>query len=107
MRRIYVNALDRLIAHLAANGMPTAARSVKREHVESFVATRRATVKPTTLSVKFRALQQFWKWCVDEDEIDRSPMERMKAPTVAVVHGAQLSGARLGECASSAAAVSK
>lgn len=81
-QRIYLAALDRLIGHLEANGMPTAARAVKREHVESFVAARRDTVKPTTLSVEFRALQQFWRWCVEEDEIDRSPMERMKAPKV-------------------------
>jgi site-specific recombinase XerD len=81
-RRIYLNALDRLIRYLDASGMPTGARSVRREHVESFVAARRATVKPTTMSVEFRALQQFWKWCVDEEEIDRSPMERMKAPNV-------------------------
>jgi site-specific recombinase XerD len=78
-RRIYLNALDRLIRHLEAHGMPTAARSVKREHVESFIAARRATVKDTTLSVEFRALQQFFKWALEEDEIDRSPMERMKA----------------------------
>lgn len=81
-QRIYLNALDRLIAHLEANGMPTGARAVRREHVESFIASRRDTVKPTTLSVEFRALQQFFKWAVEEDEIDRSPMERMKAPKV-------------------------
>jgi site-specific recombinase XerD len=80
--RIYLAALDSLIRHLEAQGMPTGARSVKREHIESFVARRRDEVKPTTLSVEFRALQQFWKWAVDEDEIDRSPMERMKAPRV-------------------------
>ena len=80
--RIYLAALDGLIAHLEANGMPTATRSVRREHVESYIAARRATVKPTTLSIEFRALQQFFRWTLEEEEIDRSPMERMKAPTV-------------------------
>ncbi len=80
--KIYLSALDALIRHLDAHGMPTAARSVKREHVESYIAARRATVKPTTLSVEFRALQQFWRWALEEEEIDRSPMERMKAPRV-------------------------
>ena len=80
--RIYLSALDALIRHLEAHGMPTGARSVKREHVESYIASRRDTVKPTTLSVEFRALQQFWRWALDEEEIDRSPMERMKAPKV-------------------------
>src|SRR5262245_50890347 len=80
--RIYLAALDALIAHLEANGMPTTARAVRREHVESYIADRRDRVKPTTLSVEYRALQQFWKWALEEEEIDRSPMERMKAPRV-------------------------
>ncbi len=80
--RIYLAALDALIHHLEALGMPTGARSVKREHIESYIARRRDEVKPTTLSLEFRAMQQFWKWALEEDEIDRSPMERMKAPRV-------------------------
>jgi site-specific recombinase XerD len=80
--RIYLGALDALIRHLQAHGMPTGARGVKREHVESYFAGRRDAVKATTLSVEFRALQQFWKWAVEEEEVDRSPMERMKPPRV-------------------------
>ena len=80
--RIYLAALDALIRHLDAKGMPTGARAIRREHVESYFAERRDQVKPTTLSVEFRALQQFWKWALDEEEIDRSPMERMRPPRV-------------------------
>ena len=80
--RIYLAALDGLIGHLQTQGMPTGARGVKREHVESYFARRRNQVKPTSLSVEFRALQQFWKWAVEEDEVDRSPMERMQPPRV-------------------------
>jgi site-specific recombinase XerD len=80
--RIYLAALDSLIRHLEAQGMPTGARAVRREHVESFLAARRVTVKPTTQSLEFRALQQFWRWALEEEEIDRSPMERMKPPRV-------------------------
>jgi len=80
--RIYLAALDALIAHLKANGMPTNARSVRREHVESYIAVRRDTVRPTTQALEFRALQQFWKWALEEEEIERSPMERMKVPKV-------------------------
>ena len=80
--KIYLAALDALIRHLVAHGMPTTARAVRREHVESYIAARRETVKPTTLSLEFRALQQFWRWALEEEEIDRSPMERMKTPKV-------------------------
>jgi site-specific recombinase XerD len=80
--RIYLDALDRLIGFLEAQGMPTTARAVRREHVEAYVASRRDVVQPTTLSVEYRALQQFWRWCLEEEEIDRSPMERMRPPAV-------------------------
>lgn len=70
--------------------MPTTARAVRREHVESYMAARRVAInprtrdaiKPSTLNLEFRALQQFWKWLLEEDEIDRSPMERMKPPRI-------------------------
>ncbi len=80
--RIYLAALDALIRHLGAQGMPTAARAVRREHVESFLAMRRASVKPATQSLEFRALAVFWKWALEEDEIERSPMEKIKPPRV-------------------------
>jgi len=80
--RIYLSAIDALVRHLAAQGMPTAARSVKREHVESYIAARRDKIKPASLSVEFRALQQFWKWALEEEEIERSPMEKMRPPRV-------------------------
>ena len=60
--------------------MPTGARSVQPRARRVVVAARREAVKPTTLSVEFRALQQFWKWALEEEEIERSPMERMKPP---------------------------
>ena len=69
--RIYLSALDALIVHLDANGMPTCTRGVRREHIESWFASRRDVVRPTTLSVEFRALQQFWR-AVEEEEVDRS-----------------------------------
>ena len=81
-RRVYLSALDGLIAHLEAAGMPTDARAVKREHIEAYFADRRGEIKPASLSIAFRALQQFWKWALEEEEIDRSPMERMKPPRV-------------------------
>ena len=80
--RIYLSALDRLIRHLAAAGMPTGARAIRREHVESFIAARRLTVAPATLSVEYRALAVFWRWAVDEDEVPVSPMGKMTPPRV-------------------------
>jgi site-specific recombinase XerD len=80
--RIYLDALDSLIRHLEANGMPVTARGVRREHIESYLAARKPQVAPSTLSLEYRAIQQFWRWCVEEEEVDRNPTEKMRAPTV-------------------------
>ena len=59
----------------------TEARKVTRETVETFIADQLARFKPTTASVRFRSLQQFFKWLAEEGEIERSPMT-MKPPIV-------------------------
>jgi len=83
-QQIYLDAVDHLIRFLRASGRPTRVGEVKRQHVEAYLLERREVdhVKPATLSVEFRALQQFWKWAVDEDEVAASPMARMDAVTV-------------------------
>src|SRR5205085_10099553 len=54
---------------------------VARAHVEAFQAWMIETRSASTALNKHKALQQFFKWLmVDEEEIDRSPMERVKQP---------------------------
>jgi site-specific recombinase XerD len=50
--------------------------------VESFIADQLARWKPATASNRYRSLQQFFRWLVEEGEITRSPMERMHPPHV-------------------------
>ncbi|MCK2241908.1 MULTISPECIES: tyrosine-type recombinase/integrase [unclassified Crossiella] len=57
---------------------PTA---VTRAHVESFQAWMIETRSAATALNKHKGLQQFFKWLRDdEEEIDRSPMERVRQP---------------------------
>jgi site-specific recombinase XerD len=37
---------------------------------------------PGTAALRYRSLKVFFNWLVDEEEIDRSPMAKLKAPTV-------------------------
>jgi integrase/recombinase XerC len=54
---------------------------VTRAHVEAFQAWMIETRSASTALNKHKGLQQFFKWLmVDEEEIDRSPMERIKQP---------------------------
>jgi site-specific recombinase XerD len=72
---------------LVTNGMPHRARDVTRDHVETYLAAmferkphnREGTVRPATVAKHYRSLQLF-RWLVDDGEIERSPMQRMRPP---------------------------
>jgi site-specific recombinase XerD len=80
--KVYLAGLRVLTDFLHGQGMPSQAASVRREHVEAFLVDRMQRVKPATASIEYRALQQFWKWCVEEGECNNSPMSRMRPPIV-------------------------
>ncbi|QUH04239.1 tyrosine-type recombinase/integrase [Saccharopolyspora erythraea] len=55
---------------------------VAKAHIEAFQAWMIETRSAATAVNKHKALQQFFKWLMlDEEEIDRSPMERVRLPT--------------------------
>ena len=62
-------------------GVATADR-VTRETVETFIEDQLSRFKPTTAAVRYRSLQQFFKWLMEEGEITANPMARMKPPIV-------------------------
>jgi site-specific recombinase XerD len=78
----YLEGVKLLSAYLRAQGMPTNAGHVRREHVESFIADQVARWRPSTARTRFRDCQQFFNWCVAEGEIRASPMARMIPPAI-------------------------
>jgi site-specific recombinase XerD len=62
--------------------MPDAVASLTREHVEMFMADLLARRKPATASNRYRALQAFFRWLVEEGEIVESPMRNMRPPII-------------------------
>jgi site-specific recombinase XerD len=78
----YLCALQGLTRYLEAEGLPLEVRAIRRSHLEAFVADRLATVKAATISVQYRALQQFFRWAVTEEEVPSSPMAKMRPPIV-------------------------
>jgi site-specific recombinase XerD len=78
----YAEAATQFHRFLAANGKPIDVRRLKREHVEEWITHLLATWKPATANNRFRGLQAYFKWLVEEDEIRESPMAKMKPPTV-------------------------
>lgn len=53
---------------------------VTKAHVEAFQAWIIETRSPATAVAKRTGLLQFFKWLVEDEEMDRSPMERVKRP---------------------------
>jgi integrase len=82
-REQYLESAHQLGAYLAATGMPTRVRSIRREHVEAYLADLAdAGRAPSTVQTRYKALRQLFNWLVEEGEIARHPMERMKPPLV-------------------------
>ena len=79
--KTYGESADQLVAHLAATGV-TVVADVSREHVSGFITDLLATRSASTASVRFRALQQFFMWLVDEEEIATSPMAKLRPPKI-------------------------
>src|SRR5437870_1581683 len=73
-QRIYSGAVTVFADFLEAEGRDHGTAQVTRRDVEAFVRHRLTQVKPATVSADFHALQQFWKWMVREEEIDRDAM---------------------------------
>jgi site-specific recombinase XerD len=81
----YLPHLRAFEAFLRASGMPLAVDSIRREHVEAYIVSlQQAGKRPATVSLAFRSLSPFWRWCIDEGEIKVSPMQLMKRPKVEV-----------------------
>jgi site-specific recombinase XerD len=85
-----MQSVHELMSFLMEQGMPVHAQHIKREHVEAFIADLLSRphkrsgkpLSPRTAFNRFKSLQQFFKWALEEGEIRRSPMERMKAPSI-------------------------
>lgn len=57
---------------------------IEKQHVEEFLIWLREErqAKPATVRNRFSALRRFFNWLVEEEELERSPMERMHGPKV-------------------------
>lgn len=81
--KAYLAALVSFSRFLASRGMPRVLQAMRREHVEAFiVSSQDVGQRPATVSVAYRSLQPFFSWALVENEIEASPMERMRPPIV-------------------------
>jgi site-specific recombinase XerD len=76
----YGMAARQLGRYLATEGLPTDVAEIRRRDVEAYIAHLLERYKPGTALTRYQDLQQFFKWCVEEEEIDVSPMAKMTPP---------------------------
>ena len=80
--RAYTDDGAIFVAFLVRQGMPSAVRSIRREHVEAFIVAELERTLPSSAATRYRSLQQLFGWLDEEGEIDRSPMVKMRPPKI-------------------------
>jgi len=81
-QRIYSTAALQLIDFLDSAGRLRAPEALTKRDLEAFMEHMTTTRSASTANVTYRALQQWFRWMIDEEEIAASPMARMHPPIV-------------------------
>src|SRR5690348_7756155 len=53
-----------------------------RGEIQDFIAEQLKHHRPTTAAVRFRSLQQLYRWAAEEELITASPMAGLKPPAI-------------------------
>ena len=80
--KTYREAAEGLGGYLARTKGPADLAAIQREHVEGFIVHLLDNATDSTANNRYRGLQQFFKWALDEGEIQADPMTRMKPPVI-------------------------
>jgi site-specific recombinase XerD len=80
--RTYGEAVRGLAEFLRRGGIPASVASIRRADVEAYIEDLLSRWKPSTANNRYRGLQQFFRWCVQEGEVPASPMANMRPPRV-------------------------
>jgi integrase/recombinase XerC len=75
----YLEGATQLANFLAAQDMPTDVAGIRREHVEAFLVDLLGRQMSGTANNRCRCLMALFKFLIEEGEISRSPMARMKS----------------------------
>jgi site-specific recombinase XerD len=78
----YLEAVRLFTEFLRSAGMPNEVSNITREHVEAFLASELERVSPSSVSIRYRGLQQFFRWCVEDGEVLASPTVNVRPPVV-------------------------
>src|ERR1035437_4722381 len=72
--RTYLDAALLFETFLTRAGLPAALPEIHREHVEAFIVDQLDHFRPATAHNRYRSLQAFFRWALEEELIAASPM---------------------------------
>src|SRR5262245_16319111 len=101
--RIYTISVAQLADFLAARGMPLIVANITREHIEEWLISIRDTRSAGTADTRYRGIKAFFMWALEEGEIQRDPMLRVKRPKPVEVPPPMLSDDELSRLLAAAA----
>lgn len=78
----YTSTARLFISHLEQHGRLLDPLEVTRGDCEAFIVDQLHQWTPSTAATRYRCLQQFWRFLVEEGEVERSPMAAMSPPTL-------------------------
>lgn len=81
----YASSVRALAEWAAAKGAPVEPSGQTTDHMRRFISDQLEHVSRGTVVLRFRCLQQWFRWLVAEDEIAETPMARMRAPKLTEV----------------------
>lgn len=85
----YVVDAEILADFLDQAELPTDVSAITKAHLEAFLvdlsqrpSRRGGTLSPATVARTYRSVQQFFKWLLEEEEIEADPYAKMRPPAV-------------------------
>ena len=76
----YQEGLDIFCAWCHDNDYTTLVADLTKDQIREYIIHLDAKNAPATVRNRFITLKRFLNWCVEEEELDRNPMEKMKPP---------------------------
>jgi site-specific recombinase XerD len=78
----YAKAVDGFAAFLAEHDMPTRLGDIERRHVAEHLAWLVDNRAAATAAQRYASLKAFFRWAVEEGELDQHPMDGLRKPKV-------------------------
>ena len=78
----YTESARQFARYLNEQRMPTDVAHIERQHVEAWIAHLRERFKSATVNNRYRGLQAFFRWLIEEREVRESPMQHIKPPKI-------------------------